>query len=212
MIVLYCILGILLFLFLLTLIPVRIDVAFRQKFTLTLRYLFLSFPVLPGKERELAAEKGPKEEKESGSGLKKIKSVLKEEGFSGFLQALLQTVKLAASASKKILLATKVKRFDLYLCLAGAGDAAEAAVLYGKLSGAVYTACGFLSEVTNCRKKAVTVDLDYQAEDNLVDFSAGISICPLTVLARSVAFLIKALPFLEKFIGAGEKNRNWKER
>lgn len=208
MIVLYVILGILLLLFLLTLIPVRIDVSFRQEFSLTLRYLFLAFPVLPEEEKpKKEAEEAPKEGKEQGSSLQKLKSILKEQGFLGFLKALFQLVKMAASASKKILRAIKVKRFDLYLCLAGAGDAADAAVLYGELSGAVYTACGFLFGLTGCRKKAVTVDLDYQAEENLVDFSARISIRPFTVLAEGISLLIKALPILWKFLKSGGRNK-----
>lgn len=206
MIALYLILGILLLLFFLTLLPVRLEVSFRQEFALTLRYLFLSFRLLPGKEQPQKEEKPEKEEKKGG-GLEKIKAILKQEGFFGFLKALFELVKMTASASRNVISRIKVRSFDLYLCLGGAGDAAEAAIRYGELSGAVYSACGFLFGLTGCRKKAVTVDLDYKSEENTVDFSAKISIRPIFVLKEGLSLLIKAMPSLRRLLGAGRKNK-----
>lgn len=198
------ILGILLFLFLLTVIPLRLDLSFQQEFSLTLRYLFLKFPILPGKEKPEEPEEKQEEEKQGG-GLEKVKGLLKQEGFFGFLKALFELVKLAASSSKKVISHIRLKSFDLYLCLAGAEDAAAAAVLYGELSGAVYSACGFLFGLTGCRKKAVSIDLDYQLEENRVDFSARISILPLFILKEGFSLLIHSVPFLRKFLSAGRQ-------
>ena len=41
--------GVLLFLLALTLLPLRMELGFQTEFSLTLRYLFLSFRLLPGK-------------------------------------------------------------------------------------------------------------------------------------------------------------------
>ncbi len=209
MLALYIILGVLLFLFLLTLIPVRLDVSFQQEFSLTLRYLFLRFPILPGKEKE---PKPPKEEKKEGeSGPNKLKAILKKQGFFGFLEALFEMVKMAASSGKRLLTRIRLKKFDLYLCLGGAEDAADAAIRYGQLSGAVYSACGVLFGLTGCRKKAVTVDLDYGSPENRVDFSARLTLRPLYVLKEGISLLIKSFPILRTFLGTGSSQKTVKK-
>lgn len=213
MIALYIILGVLLFLFLLTLCPVGFEVSFRQEFSLTLRYLFLTFHLLPGKEKEEEPKEReePEKEKKPGAGLETLKALFRQEGFSGFLKALFDLVKLASGASKKLLSHIKVKNFDLYLCLAGAEDAAAAAIQYGQVSAAVYSACGFLLGLTGCRRRAVTVDLDYQAEENTVDFSARLSLRPLHAIKAALSLLAGSIPFLRKVLRAGSAGKNDKQ-
>lgn len=212
MIVLYVFLGILIFLFLLTLIPLRFDLSFRQEFFLTVRFLFFSFSVLPGKEKEESEqeEEESEQEKKTGSGLQKLRKILKQNGFKGFLNALFELVKQAASSSKSLLSHLKWRKFDLYLCVAGKEDAAEAALLYGRLSAAVYAACGFLFGLTGCRQKAVTVDLDYQAEENLADFSAKFSILPLFLIKEGISLLIHSMPLLRMFQSSGRQTQKRK--
>lgn len=188
--------GVLLLLFLLLITPVRADISFSEEFSLDVKYLFITLHLLPAKEKE-AKEEAPKEKGEKPSG--KIKAILKKQGFSGFLQALYEAVTLAVSTSKKLLSRLKLKRFDLYMCLGGGDDAAQSAMLYGKVSGAVYSACGVLFGLFSCKKKAVTVDLDYNQKENLVNFSGRISILPLFVLKEALTALIRAIPILKKF-------------
>lgn len=212
MIVLWIVLGVLLFLFLLTLVPVRAEISFHQEFSLTVRYLFLSFPVLPGgKEEEPEKREPEKEKKTEGGGLEKLKAVLKQEGFGGFLKALFEIVRMVASSSKRLISRIGLKRFDLYLCLGGAADAADAAIRYGQVSAAVYSACGALFGLMPCRKKAVTVDLDYGTEENKVDFSAKLSIRPLFVLKEGLSLLIHSVPYLRRFLRAGASNEKLKK-
>ncbi len=204
--------GVLLFLFVLTLFPLRLELGFQQEFSLKLRYLFFAFRLLPGKEKEPEKEKQeeeePKEETEKKFDLKKS---LKRHGFSGFLKTLFELIQVAAHSTKGVLSHLKIKVFDLYLCLAGAEDAAEAAIRYGQLSGAVYSACGLLFGLTGCRKKAVTVDLDYKAEEDQVDFSARLSILPLFLLKEGVSLLIHGLPpALRLLRGGSDKNQKRK--
>lgn len=199
MLALYILGGILLFLFLLTLLPVRMDVAFREEFALTVRYAFLRFPLLPGKEAPEGPAPEPAPEEKAGPGAAgRIKRALKREGFWGLVQALGEFIKEALMASGRLLTHLKLKRFDLYLCLGGAYDAAEAAILYGKLSAGVYGACGMLFSLMPCRKKGVTVDLDYSAAENTAGFSASLSIRPLFVLKAGLVVLWNALPLLRK--------------
>lgn len=200
MLALYILGGILAFLFVLLLIPVWAQVSFSEAFQLTIGYGPLRIPIpLEGEE----GEEGPQPQKEPAppekkEGIFRLKRALKREGFWGFLQSLADFVGAAARAAGKLLGHFKLKHFDLYLCLAGAYDAADAAVRYGQLSTGVYGACGLLFSLMPCKKKGVTVDLDYSAAENKVSFEAALSIRPLFVLTAGLRILVAGLPLLRK--------------
>lgn len=206
MLAVYIICGILLVLFLLMLLPVRVEVDFREEFALTVRYAFLRIPILPGKEKpEEEPEPKPEPEPEQkpsskkGSGLVgRLKKALKREGFWGFLQSFADFVGAAVNTSGRLLSHLKLRRFDLYLCLGGAVDAAQAAILYGQLSAAVYGACGLVFSIMPCKKKGVAVDLNYGVVENVVDFSACLSLRPIFALKAGLVILWRALLFLWK--------------
>lgn len=201
-VILWVLLGLLLLLLLLTLIPVRAELEFHGEFALAVKYLFLRVPLLPGEPKEEDEE--PEEEKPKKDGkpgvLDRVKAALKREGLGGFLQALGELIKLLCQASAGILKRLKLRRFDLYLCVAGAGDAAAGAQLYGKIAAGVYPACGGLFTLLPCRKKGVTVDLDYGIEENRVDFSAELSILPFFVAAEGLRLVVKSLRPLKKIL------------
>lgn len=212
MVALYIVLGVLLFLLVLTLLPVRVDVRFQEEFYLKLSYLFLHFDLLPGEDEpeETGEEEEKKPEKEKGEGtMPKLKRILKRKGFSGFLESLFELLSMAAKAGKNIFLKFKLKRFDLYLCLGGKDDPAEAAQLYGKLCGPVYAVCSELFALTGAPrrrkpKKAVTVDLNYGSSENLVDFSARLSFLPFTILKEGLVLLVRGLPVALELLRASK--------
>lgn len=200
------VLGLLVVLLALAQFPVGARLAFREEFSLELRVLFFRIPLLPGQEEEEAAEpkeeepeEKPEKEKKPGLG-DRIRRALKREGLGGFLQALGELVRLAGEASAGILRGLRLKEFDLYLCLGGAGDAARAAVLYGQVSAGVYSACGELFGLLPCKKKGVTVDLDYERDAPLVDFSARLSIRPAVILWEGLKLLVKARRPLKRIL------------
>lgn len=197
MLALYIIGGIVLVLLLLLFVPVRAELAFKEAFGLVIRYGPLRFPVPleGGPEKEEEEEKPPPGEKE---GLKRLKQALKREGFWGFLRTFTDFIGAASRATGKLLSHLKLRHFDLYLCLAGAYDAADAAVRYGQLSAGVYGACGLLFSLLPCKKKGITVDLDYSAAENRVDFSACLSLRPLFALHMALKVLWSAIPLLRK--------------
>ena len=188
--VLYVILGIigglLLLVLLLTLIPVRAELRFKGKFELAVKYLFFRVPLLPGEPKEEPEEPEEKEEKpkDKPGFIGKIKAALKREGLGGFLQALGELIKLLGQASAGILKRLKLRRAELY----------------GKISAGVYPACGALFTLLPCERKGVTVDLDYELWENLVDFSAEISILPFFVVLEGLRLALKSLKPLKKIL------------
>ena len=78
--------AVFLLLALLLLAPVQLEVSFRGEFTAQVNYLFLRFPLVPGKEpspQEEALESG-EEAPPSPSLLTKLRALLRRQGLRGF--------------------------------------------------------------------------------------------------------------------------------
>ena len=203
MIVLLVILGILLLLFLLTLLPLRVAVAFREEFSVELRWLWFRFPLWP-------QEAAPPEEGTPGSpwskvrrGIEKVRALLRKRGLSGLLETLGELSRLLKDSAGKLGRKVRLREFDLYVCLGGEEDAALAAIQYGQVSGAVYAACGVILSLLPCKKAGVTVDLDYGSRETTALFSARASILPLFVLGEAWHLFWNGLPLLRKLQAAG---------
>ena len=134
MVVLYCVLGLLLFLLLPMCFPVGVRLGFREEFQLELRYLWFRLPLLPAEEEESQPsapepkeEKPPKKEKKANkrSFGDRVKAAFKREGPGGFLETLGEMARLAGRVSANLLRHVKLRQFDLYLCIGGGTDAAE---------------------------------------------------------------------------------------
>ena len=131
--------GVLVVVAVLLLAPVRLEVTFREEFTLSVRYLFFRFPLFPGEDQEeqeapTHEETASKEGEPSKPSLgQKLRVILRREGLQGFLQTLKELSQEVGNASKKLLKQVRLKRFDLYICLGGEEDAAAAAALPEKI-------------------------------------------------------------------------------
>ena len=139
--------------------------------------------------------------------LKRLEASLKREGLGGFLQALGELISLLGQATVGILRGFDLRHFDLYLCVAGAGDAAAGAKLFGKISAGVYSACGVLFTLLPCGNKGVTVDLSYDLWESRMDFSAELSIRPFFVLAEGLKLVIKSIRPLRRILKSERKNK-----
>ena len=78
--------------------PVRLEVTFREEFTLSVRYLFFRFPLFPGEgqeeqeapvHEETASQEGEPSKPSLGQ---KLRVILRREGLQGFLQTLKEPV------------------------------------------------------------------------------------------------------------------------
>lgn len=194
--------GVLLFLFLLTVIPIKIDIAFSQSFAITLRYAFLRFKLYPSTPKATEEPDKPEPDKPESTTLDKLKNIVKNQGVSGFLKSLFELAKIAAGSSKRLLSHIRLRRFDLYLCLGCKDDPGAAALRYGEISGAVYSACGVLFGLFNCQKKAVSVDLNYANPEDTVIFTALASIRPIFLIKEIITLIKDGLPVLRRLLSS----------
>ena len=163
------ILGILLLLFLLTLLPLRVAVAFREEFTVELGWLWFRFPLWP-QEEQPSQEESPPEEGAPRSpwskvrrGIEKVRALLRKRGLSGLLETLGELSRLLKDSAGKLGRRVRLREFDLYVCLGGEEDAALAAIQYGQVSGAVYAACGVILSLLPCKKAGVMSETFFPA-------------------------------------------------
>ena len=85
---LWIILGIFAFLFLLLLCPITLTASYETQLEAKLRFLFFSYRLAPKKEKK-PPKKGKAKKQEEGSPAvqeSKLKQLIKERGFAGFLR------------------------------------------------------------------------------------------------------------------------------
>ena len=195
--------AVFLLLALLLLAPVKLEVSFRGEFTAQVNYLFL--PV------SLGAGKGAFS---SGGGF----------GVRGGSAAQPQSADKAAGASTP----SGIARFFAVPARAGSGskrrfcqftetstpekaEHSEIARKRGRrvrgysvrpnLRSSVWRLRDFAG-LLPCRNNAVSVDLDYQAEEHHIDFSAAVTIRLLFFVVEGLILLYRALPFFKKLQAA----------
>ena len=207
--VLTIIAAIIMILLFLLFFPIKIEVEFKNEFKVSLKYLFLKInpleqkPEKTPKDEEIKSEQNEDEAEKSPlkDFIEKIKEVIKKEGTSAFLSTLFQIVGIVKNSSLKLLSHVKFRVFDLYFCVGGMEDAANAATDYGKASAIIYPCCGFLLQKFRCKKKYISLDLNYNETDNKAVFYMVFSVSPFFVIKEALSFMIKMIPFVEKHKG-----------
>lgn len=167
---LYIILGILLLLFLITLIRVQVFAQYTDTLALTIKVLFFKIRLLPAKEKkkekpkkekpkekkppEKKPEKKEKEKKKKPSYLSKLKE---KKGLSGLLSLFTSLAKIAMGMLKRIFSHIVIKKLDVGITLSGE-DASSVAVNYGRVCSVLYPAVNVITAATVCKNYNVVVE------------------------------------------------------
>lgn len=179
---LYVLLAVTCFFALLLAFPVTVQVEYREKASVCIRYLFFRFHIPPKKKKKEKKEEKPAGEKAPAKN--RLKKLYEAKGLSGFLSLLKEAAQIASEAASEVLRHTVFHRFWLKIRVSG-GDASAAALDYGKVCGAVSSGLGILLGRARCTDCRVDVLPDFCSEESSVCFSAD---------ARVLAFfLLKAV-------------------
>lgn len=203
--------AILFALFLFTLLPVRIFLEYQDKFTVTLRFLFIKKDLLADTvsaiEQKPVEDIEPEPKEQEKHVLAIFKDFLGREGFGGFMEFLADALRLVRNLGRSFFKHLHIRKFDLHIIVHGE-DAGEAAVRYGEVSAlasAVYTT---LFTLKRCRKPYISADLDYEGKtDGNVDFFCVLSIKILFLLILALKAFKNGLPLYQRFQGKAVKNR-----
>ncbi len=201
MIFLYIFLGLLLLIFLLSLIPVGVDARYRTKLYCRVKIGFLKILVIPNKKLKKKKTKKQKEERKLQQKEKEfsLKKLFSQNGVSGIINILKKMASVAAGALKDVFSHIIIRELVVDITVAG-DDAADTAMNYGYACSAVYPAVSILTGVTKCRGFKVMVSPDFTdgAESRaMFRFSGDIKIFWLVKAALQYGF--RALLLLMKF-------------
>lgn len=178
MVFLYILLGILLLIFLISLIRVQVFFFYSEDITLTLKLLFFKIKLLPQdeekkkekkpkkqkkekkKEEEEKPEKDKKEEKKKPSLLAKLKD---KHGVTGLIDLFRSAASIATGMLKGIISHVVFEKLDVGIMLSGE-DAASVALTYGKVCSALYPAINILAAATVCRDYNISIEPVFDPE------------------------------------------------
>ena len=168
MVALYIILGILLLLFLISLIRIEVFAKYTDVLSLDLKILFVRLHLIKPKENKTPKKQAepkkdkkpqaPKKEKRSKEKKPSYLTKLKEKkGLSGVVSLITSLARIAAGALKGIFSHIVIKVFNVGIALSGE-DAASTAVTYGRLCAVIYPAVDIITAATVCDSYNVTVE------------------------------------------------------
>ena len=200
------ILGIIAFFVLILSIRVTVYMTYDEEFKLDIGWLFIKFHILPKKEKP-EKEKKPKKEKEPAQENadqppaeekpkeKKdniIVSFYKNQGFSGVLQLLKDTVNAINGMFGTIFRHFVFRELKLYMTV-GASDAAETAQLYGKTCAAVFPAMGLITSTCNVKEYDCAVRPNFMVAEKTAVFRVVLSFRPIFATTAVVVLAFKLL-------------------
>lgn len=156
------VLSIMLLLVLLCFIKLDFSAQYRDTLSLKLRVLFLSFTLVPTKEKKTKKKKAKKkkdtdEKKDKEPYVKKLSD---KKGLEGIVSMIAELAKLAYTTLKGIMANTVIKQFDIKLTVVG-DDAADTALKYGKVCSVFYPAVTIICENTQCKDYSLDVAPDF---------------------------------------------------
>ena len=207
MIVLYIILGILLLLFLISLIRVQVFAQYAEDLSLAVKVLFIKIQILPAKEekkekkpkKEKPKEKKPeqkkpkKEEKEKKKKPSYLSKLKEKKGLSGLLSLFTSLAKIAVGMLKNIFSHIVIKKMDVGIALSGE-DASAVAVNYGRVCSVLYPAVNVICAATVCKDYNIVVEPVFDPDQPTVvyaDVHAYLRI--IFVLAAAIRAAVKIL-------------------
>ena len=222
MFVLYILLGILLFLFLLTLLNIRVIAVYNEELTLWVRVAFVKLrlvPPKPKKKKKKKPQKKPskkpskqKPEKKKAKKSFDFKALVKENGVSGIINIVKRIAKLAVGTLKDFFSAVTVTKLSVYLKIAGS-DAADSAIKYGRVCAVLFPSLNAVMNVVRVKKYEVNVNPDFSDEPKnsaKAELRAKIRVLSIIIIAFKRG--IQALKLFMKLKKSDTKSVDEKEK
>lgn len=189
---LWIILGIFAFLFLLLLCPITLTASYETQLKAKLRFLFFSYRLAPKKEKKPKKKRKAKKQEEGSPAVQesKLKQLIKERGFAGFLRLMKELAQLLTEAVKDFLRHANVKELDLRVTVAGE-DAADTAVKYGYACSVVYPVVSMITALSGCKNYKVSVIPGFREKESSVFCYIKIRFGPIFLVASGFKALHK---------------------
>ncbi len=194
--------GVMALLLLLLLMPVTVRIIYDEQLKLRAYYGCIPIyrypskrPQKPKPEKAEKAKKAEKGDKAPNALAKGLEETLKEQGVAGAAAYLRDIAHLTGTIFRHLLAAIVVDRQEMQIVVA-TGDAAETALLYGRLCGVIYPAQALIERYVRIRRRQIEVAPNFTLEQGYVKGAVTFHVIPLRLL---VAILIFAAAWIWKY-------------
>lgn len=194
------ILGIVLVLAGLLVCPVIIRASFEDELFMKARYLFLSYTIVPQKEKQpkKAKKKEAEQKEEPKSDTKsKIKEIFDQKGLGGFLSLMKEITDLAAGSAKRLFQHLVISNISANLVI-GTDDAAQTALNYSYACMAVYPAFSAIVANCKCKKYSAQVVPDFDKKESEIKFSVKATIKLFFIISAALSALFQFLKVMKR--------------
>jgi len=186
-------LMILLLLTLFLLIPVKAEMRYDGELFLAVRYLFVKKNILPKKpETEKKAAKPKKKAKKPKPDKPRRKFPLKA---GEMLSLLPKAVDMLLPPVRMLLKRTVIAGFGLDVVVVGS-DAADTAIKFGKVNGAVVYAVALIDRIVTLKAKRINIYPGFTFEKSDIRAEGDVKAYPLAVLIAAVQLAVYGLILL----------------
>lgn len=200
---LYIILGILFFLFVLSLCSVKFYITYTDKLHIKIKYFF-TFS-LDDKAKTKKAEKSNKPKKPKSPKKKKPekkkksvwRDIYDEKGVSGLINVLKYIISAAKKSSKTVINHLIVNKLKILITVADE-DAAETAVKYGRVCSVIYPLVGVFLSIFKCKSYETSVRSDFNKKETETDCFAYVKIRLIFIIIALIQALFGYIFALKK--------------
>ncbi len=199
---LYIILGIIVFFVFLFSVRFTVYMDYDKDFKLDVAWGFIKFRILPKKEKPEKPKKPKKEKKPKEKKPKEdvpaekqdniIKAFYKNQGFSGVVQLLRDTVNAINGMFGGIFRHFIFRELKLNI-IVGEADAHETAVVYGKTCSAVFPAMGLITSTCKVKEYDCEVRTNFCEKERTARFRVVFSIRPIFATNAAIVLAFKLL-------------------
>ena len=170
LIVLYILAVLLLLIALILLLPVSVDLNYKEDFSVTVKFLNIKvFPLKEKKQNEKTDK--PQSNAKKDNQLKTSFQKLKEKyGFSGAIKEIFAFLKECLKHLGGFLKTVKFRKVKLNLVVAES-DAFKTAIKYGEVCSVVYPVLSYIESKANIKYKKIDIKSDFNAQKGEFDFS-----------------------------------------
>lgn len=191
----YIVLGILIFLILILTIPVHVIIKYDEHAELDIRYLFISYQLIPGKKESGKKESRKKEEPEKTgkpAGMKKTSARphKKEMKPLDFLYEIENFFDRYARGVGIILRNFRIHDFTGFWKVTGE-DAADCAIRYGRICAVLGGIMSYLNNIIKTEKIRLRVFPDFVGEEDVVRASADFQFNPIVALYGLIVIAVQ---------------------
>lgn len=204
------ILGIIICVFLLLIfLPLTVDLSYDENFILKIKFSGITFFDNEKRVNIKSKRKSKKKSKEKAEGSSDpkenfLKKTYKQKGLLGSISYFSEIFVLAFKRLWWVIKHFKFRKFRLNLTIA-TSDAANTAINYGKICGAVYPAIAFLESNANFKSKEINISTDFDKTN--AELKVQVS-----VTTRILFWIIAAISALLGFLKLQSKEREKYER